>query len=89
VLQACGSDVETLLRFLEETVPVQQIWLDTAERLQDQAVPYDGVDYALLRADMRRLFEILVKSGINIETARERIQRMEPFNRYTDLIREL
>jgi len=92
VLQASGavrSNVETLLRFLEETVPVQQIWLDTAEQLQNQAVPYDGVDYSLLRADMRRLFEILINSGINTDTARQRIQRMEPFNRYPDLAREL
>jgi hypothetical protein len=92
VLQGCGavkSDVETLLRFLEETVPVQQIWLDTAEQVQDQAIPYDGVDYALLRVDMRRLFEILVNSGINLETARQRMRSMEPFNRYSNLIKEL
>jgi hypothetical protein len=83
------SDVETVLRFLEETVPIQQIWLDIAEQVQDQAIPYDGIDYALLRADMRRLFDILVNSGINNETARQRIRSMEPFNRYSDLIKDL
>ena len=92
VIQLCEtakSDVETLLRYLEETVPVQQIWLDTAEQVQDQAVPYEGVDYAVLRADMRRIFDMLVSSGANPETTRQRIRAMEPFNRYPDLIKEL
>ncbi len=92
VFQRCESaraDIETLLRFLEETVPVQQIWLDTAEQVQDQAVPYDGIDYTVLRADMRRIFDMLVSTGTNLETARQRIRTMEPFNRYPDLIREL
>jgi hypothetical protein len=92
VIKQCGQaepEVESLLRFLEETVPVQQIWLDTAEQRQNQAIPYDGVDFAILRADMRRIFEILVGSGINPDTARQRIQSMEPFNRYPRFIQEL
>lgn len=92
VLQRCGavrSEVDSLLRFLEETVPIQQIWLDTAEQGQEQAPPYDGVDYTLLRADMRRLFDILLNAGINHETARHRMRSLEPFNRYPDLIKEL
>lgn len=92
VVQQCGdarADVETLLRVLGETVPVQQIWLDTAEGAQDQAVPYAGVDSTVLRADMRGLFDMLVRAGVNSETARQRIRAMEPFNRYPDFIREL
>ncbi len=92
VIKQCGqvgADVESLLRFLEETVPVQQIWLDTAEQRQNQAIPYDGVEFAVLRSDMRLLFQILVNSGVNRETARQRIQSMEPFNRYPGLIKEL
>jgi hypothetical protein len=84
-----AEEIETLLRVLEETVPIQQIWLDSAEQTYDPAVPYDGVDYAVLRADMRRLFEMLTKSGINAQTARERIRSIEPFNRYPNLIKEL
>lgn len=84
-----GSDIESLLRFLEETVPVQQIWLDTAEQLTDQAIPYSAIEYGVLRADMRRVFDLLLKSGSERQAARERIRKMEPFNRYPDLIREL
>lgn len=92
VIQRRGKDVsevEALLRLLEETIPVQQIWLDTAEQTYDHAVPYDGVEYAVLRSDMRRLFELLIESGINPQTARERMRSMEPFNRYPNFINEL
>ena len=84
-----GPDIEPLLRLLEETVPVQQIWLDTAEQLQDQAIPYSAIEYNILRADVRRVFDMLLKSGSERDAARERIRKMEPFNRYPDLIREL
>ncbi|HEV8620432.1 MAG TPA: ATP-binding protein [Nitrospiraceae bacterium] len=92
VIEQCGQAspaVDSMLRLLEESVPIQQIWLDTAEQVQDQAIPYEGVDFAILRADMRQLFQILLKSGINRETALQRIHSMEPFNRYPKLIREL
>jgi hypothetical protein len=84
-----APEIESLLRILEETIPVQQIWLDTAEQTYDNAVPYDGIDYQILRADMRRVFEVLTKSGINAQTARERMRSIEPFNRYPNLIEEL
>jgi hypothetical protein len=84
-----APEVEALLRVLEETVPVQQIWLDTAEQTHDHALPYDGVDYQVLRADMRRVFEVLTKSGINAQTAKERMRSIEPFNRYPNVIKEL
>ena len=68
---------------------VAGVFLRIAEQVQDQAVPYDGIDYTVLRADMRRIFDMLVSTGTNLETARQRIRTMEPFNRYPDLIREL
>ena len=78
-------DLATVHRLLSQTY-----WAaNRSRKVQDQAIPYDGVDYALLRVDMRRLFEILVNSGINHETARQRLRSMEPFNRYSNLIREL
>lgn len=92
IIQQCrkdGSDIEPFLRFLEETVPVQQIWLDTADQLDDQAVPYSGIEYGVIRGDMRRVLEMLLESGFGREAAKDRIRKMEPFNRYPDLIRDL
>jgi hypothetical protein len=84
-----SGDVETLIRILEETVPVEQIWLDTAEQKHDHAIPYDGVDTFILRADIRRAYQMLIDAGINPETVKQQLFNLEPFNRYPKLIREL
>lgn len=78
-----------LLRLLEETVPVEQIWLDTAEQSRDHAAPYAGVEFSIIKAEMRRVVEFLVTTGINRQTAIERLRSVEPFDRYPKLINEL
>jgi hypothetical protein len=84
-----APELNALLRLLEETVPVEQIWLDTAEQSRDHAAPYAGVEFSIIKADMRRVVEFLVKSGINRKTAIERLRSVEPFDRYPKLINEL
>jgi hypothetical protein len=82
-------ELAALLRLLEETVPVEQIWLDTAEQAHDHAPPYAGVEFSVIKADMRRVVEFLIKTGINRKTAIERLRSVEPFDRYPKLINEL
>ena len=92
VLNQLGSlkpEVDAMLRFLEETVPVQKIWLDAAEKSQDNAAPYEGIPEEVLLADLRRVWEMLLDSGITEDEARMRILSMEPFNRYADEISKL
>jgi hypothetical protein len=91
-LQASGKtapEIESLLRVLEETVPIQQIWLDVAEQTRDVAQPYDGVEFSVIRSDIRRAYDFLVKSGINRVTALAHLKAVEPYNRYPQLISEL
>jgi hypothetical protein len=84
-----SPEIEALLRLVEETVPVEQIWLDSAEQSRDQAAPYDGIEFSVIKADMRRVVEFYVKTGINPKTAVERLRSIEPFDRYPKLINEL
>jgi len=84
-----SPEIVALLRVLEETVPVEQIWLDTAEQSRDHAPPYVGIEFSVIKTDMRRVVEFLVKSGINRKTAIERLRTIEPFDRYAKLIDEL
>lgn len=84
-----ATELTALLRLLEETVPVEQIWLDTAEQTRDHAAPYVGIEFSIIKADMRRVVEYFVKSGINRTTAIERLRSIEPFDRYLKLINEL
>lgn len=84
-----ATELTALLRLLEETVPVEQIWLDTAEQARDHAAPYAGVEFSIIKDDMRRVVEFLVKTGINHQTAIQRLRSIEPFDRYPKLINEL
>jgi hypothetical protein len=84
-----SPELTALLRLLEETVPVEQIWLDTAEQSRDHSAPYAGVEFSIIKADMRRVVEFLVKTGINRKTAIERLRSIEPFDRYPKLINDL
>jgi len=84
-----SPELDSLLRVLEETVPVQQIWLDMAEQTRDPAPPFDGVDFALLRADIRRAFDFLVSAGIGAVTARAQLASIEPYNHFPQLLAEL
>src|SRR5262249_3603925 len=49
-----APQLDTLLRLIEETVPVEQIWLDTAEQTTDRAAPYETLDFNVLRSDLRK-----------------------------------
>lgn len=92
VLFKLGSlkpEVNAMLRFLEETVPVQKIWLDAAEKNHSNAIPYEGVDESILFADMKRVWEMLLESGVTEDEARMRIGVMEPFNRYPEKIKQI
>lgn len=84
------ADIQALLRMIEETVPVQRIWLDTAE---DRDTPTTGFAAAAdddVRAPLTALFRALVMhSGLTEEEAKERLLRTHPFERYPALVAEL
>lgn len=79
----------SLLRLLEETVPVQQIWLDAAEQDKDHASPYFGLELSVIKGDMRKTMEFLTRGGLNNATALARLRTIEPFDRYPELINDL
>ena len=84
------ADILALLRLIEETVPVQRIWLDTAE---DKETPRTGFAYAPkteIQDMLTSLFEALVRHrGLSKDNARERLGRTPPFDRYPDLVAAL
>lgn len=85
------ASIETMLRIIEETVPVQQIWLDTAEnndtppRAGLSDVPEDEVWRM-----MQILFENFVrKKGFSVEAAKRHLNATEPFNQFPSLVEKL
>lgn len=85
----CQPVIRALLRLLEETVPVQQIWIDNATEPEKQAQPFDGTPSEQVLEVVVEIYRALRKSGMTQEQARDRILTMEPFQNFESLIRTL
>lgn len=84
------SDIQALLRLIEETVPVQRIWLDTAEDKETPRTGFAGAPVAEVIDTLSSIFNALVKfRGLSPAEARERLSRTPPFDRHLDLISTL
>ncbi len=77
--------IKPMLRLIEETVPVQKIWLDTAESPDEHAVPYEGYDENTILADIRIACEFLSES-MTSSALRTYLLTTEPFRRYPALV---
>lgn len=80
----------SMLRVIEETVPVQKIWLDTAEQKEIPVTSFaSSSDEAVLKV-MKSLFRNLITNkGMNIEDAKRRLACTDPFHNFPHLIAEL
>lgn len=81
------ADIDAMLAVIEATVPVQQIWLDTAEakdtpRATPDRVPTDA-EHRMLQTVFRNLVS---RKGYSVEQARSKLRSSEPFDAWPDLI---
>ncbi|RZS39956.1 histidine kinase/DNA gyrase B/HSP90-like ATPase [Limnobacter thiooxidans] len=93
VIEACGERqdlVKAMLRVIEETVPVQRIWLDTAENKDTPKTGFDGEPNQSVIEVATVLFEdLLTRKGLSPDEARKAMHRTEPFQKYPTLIANL
>ena len=93
VIEAVGGNanlVKAMLRVVEETVPVQRIWLDTAENKETPRTGFEGEPNAAVIEVAGVLFNDLIeRKGLSIEDARKSMLRTEPFQKYPTLIAKL
>lgn len=82
--------VRAMLRVIEETIPVQRIWLDTAESKETPRTGFAAEPEPEVRAVAQVLFRNMVrKKGLTPADARARLLRTEPFNLHPALIASL
>lgn len=82
--------VKAMLRVIEETVPVQRIWLDTAEAKETPRSSFATADASEILPVLQPIFRNLVeKKGLTAEEARQRLLRTEPFEAFPDLVMAL
>lgn len=82
--------VKSMLRVIEETVPVQRIWLNTAENKETPRTDFEGEPNAAVIEVASVLFNDLIeRKGLSVEEARKSMLRTEPFQKYPTLVAKL
>lgn len=93
VLESAGSLlplVKTMLRTVEETVPVQRIWLDTAESKETPLTGFAADPPAEVVEVLNTLFDdMTVRRGMSKTLAKRTLLSTEPFQKYPSLIAAL
>lgn len=93
VIESVGGKadlVRAMLRVVEETVPVQRIWLDTAENKETPRTGFEGEPNAAVIEVASVLFNDLIeRKGLSVEEARKSMLRTEPFQNYPTLVAKL
>lgn len=96
VIDACCDRkdlVRAMLRVVEETVPVQRIWLDTAENKDTPRTGFSGVPETApdgVRTVLLTLFmDMIGRRGMTPEAAVLALSSTEPFQNYPKLVASL
>jgi hypothetical protein len=85
-----AQQITAMLRVIEETIPVQRIWLDTTEARETPRTGFSGAPPAEVIAVLDVMYRNLtIKKGLSPALAREQLLRTEPFHNYTDLVMAL
>lgn len=85
-----AHQIKTLFRIIEETVPVQKIWLDTAEAKETPRTGFAEQPSENIMEVVSTVFEDLtLRRGMSQEAAKKSLLSMEPFNFFPDLISRL
>ena len=86
-LEAANLQVEDMLRVIEETVPIQRIWLDAVEKGEIQKEAFSEVVPAEIEDLARRMLKHLTgKVGMTRPIALSTLRSTEPFQIYPALI---
>lgn len=80
------KEIEKVIQFIEETIPVPLITLQESENEKPHGQPFEGIDHNAIKETMQNLFKGFLASGLSIEKAKARILNTEPYNFYPEYI---
>jgi hypothetical protein len=90
VLESAGDLsplIKAMLTVIEESVPVQRIWLDTAENKDTPKTGFSGEPPEAVSTVLDTLFaDMIGRRGMTVEAARRSLLSTEPFHNYPALI---
>lgn len=90
VLDDAGTllpQIKAMMRVIEETVPVQRIWIDTAENQDTPCTGFDQVPSEEVSEILKVMYRNLVeKKGYSSASAKEQLRITEPFHAFPALV---
>ncbi|MYC67259.1 MAG: ATP-binding protein [Acidobacteriia bacterium] len=82
--------VGAMLRLLEETMPVQRVWIDTMEHGEVHKGAFEDTPSADIQVVLDVLYRHLIETvGLDSRSARCRLLTIEPFHNYPELVKAL
>lgn len=72
--------IESLIRFIEETVPSRSIYIKEASDEDALGKPFEGTDQEPIRKAMKQMYDKLVNEGKTEEQAKSIIFNIDPFH---------
>lgn len=78
--------IETLLRFIEETIPSKSIYIKESEKPELQGSPFEATNHEIIKNTMQLLYSNYLSQGISEDEAKKIISNTEPFNLYVQFI---
>ena len=82
--------VVAMLRLLEDTMPVQRMWIDTVEHGKIHNGAFEGTPSADIQAVLDVLYRHLVETvGLDGRSARSQLLKTEPFHNHPELVEAL
>jgi len=80
------KNIEKVIQFIEETVPVPLITLQESENEKPLGQPFEGANHDAIMETMIQLYKSYISSGVTPENAKARLLNMEPFNFFPEYI---
>lgn len=84
-----SKNVRTLLRLVEETVPIPLIAINTAERSEEHAGPLVGTTPKAARSLAEDVYRSIRRNGVGHIEAVKRVLSTDPFHLYPELVEVL
>jgi len=81
--------LETLLKFVEESIPTKTIYINEAQGEESQKTPFSDIDASVIQQMLKQMFDNQILQGKTPEQAKALLKTIEPFNNFEDLIEEL
>jgi hypothetical protein len=78
--------IDTLLRFIEETIPTKSIYIKESEQPEAQGKPFEGIKHDEIWTLLKTIFDSLITQGKTKEEAKAVLVNLEPFNHYPEYI---